>query len=141
MMMKNMQASRKAGMTLIEVMVAMLLLAILVIGGASVMTKAGGGVQEQQNKREALVSADAIMERFWNLSYPELQAYGGSTISTNALVNGVSRDVVVDIGNEALDADTNAYVEVSVTINHSNHADDDVYVTRRYEFGINRAAL
>ncbi len=128
-------------MSLIEVMVATLILAVLVIGGASLMSKVGGGVQEQQNKRESLVSADTIMEKYWNLSYAELEAYAGNSITNDALVNGVWRDVDVQISSESSDVDTNLYFEVRVTIDYSNQAEPDVYVTRRYEHGLSRAAL
>lgn len=125
-----------------EIMIATLVLAVLVIGGAAVLSKAGGGIQQQQNKREALIAADAVMEHFWNRSYYNLKDnFEDSTIATNVSVNGKSMSVAVTVSSESTDVDGNPYLELSVSVRSVSGAPSDVYVTRRYEFGLSRAAL
>lgn len=131
----------KSGFSLVEVMVAVLLLVILLLGGAAVMYQTGGGIQRQQNKREAIMAANAIMERLWNQSYPDLLSIAPRNASETVVVNGLTMNVTVDVGAESTDVDGNPYLELSVDVDHLNSSDDIVIKTRRYEYGISRAAL
>jgi len=60
MVMSRMLINRKAGFSLIEVMVAALILAVLVIGIASALYYAGAIIQDQETKRLAV---DQVVER------------------------------------------------------------------------------
>ena len=133
--------TNKNGFSLVEVMVSVVLLVVLVIGGAAVMYQTGGGIQRQQNKREAIVAMETVMEQYWNQSYPDLQTLGGSTINDTITVNGIAMDVTVDVSAEAADSEGNMYVELKIDVDHLGSSDDVVITTRRYEFGISRAAL
>ena len=131
----------KSGFSLVEVMVAVLLLVVLSLGGAAVMYQTGGGIQRVQNKREAIIAANVIMERLWNQSYADLQSIADSSDSDTVTVNGLTMTVTVDVGVESADVDGNAYLELSVDIDHLAASDDIIIKTRRYEYGISRAAL
>lgn len=133
--------NNKSGFSMVEVMVAVLLLLVLLQGGAAVMYQTGGGIQRQQNKREAIVAAEAVMERFWNRSYSDLQSIADSIITETVIVNGLTMNVPVDVGAESTDAEGKSYIEVSVEIDHLGPSDDILFTTRRYQFGISRAAL
>ena len=129
----------KTGFSLVEIMVSVLVLVVLALGGAAVMYQTGGGIQRQQNKREALVAANSIMEGVWNRSYESLRADSGSTTSTNEVVNGINMAGSLVISAETNDVDVNPYIELQAEIDHLDAETDVVIKTRRYEFGISRA--
>jgi prepilin-type N-terminal cleavage/methylation domain-containing protein len=131
----------KSGFSLVEVVVTILLLVVIALGGSAVMSQTGGGIQRQQNKREALVAANTVMERIWNQSYSVLQSLSDSTINETVTVNGVVMNVTVDVGVESTDPDGQSYIELTVDVDHLSASDDIRITTRRYEFGISRAAL
>jgi prepilin-type N-terminal cleavage/methylation domain-containing protein len=57
-----MKTKHKAGFSLIEIMVAALLLAVLAVGGAAVLSHTGASIKIQGNKRIALELANARLE-------------------------------------------------------------------------------
>lgn len=132
-----------SGFSLVEVMVSVLVLVVLLIGGASVMYQTGGSIQRQQNKREALIAANNVLERFWNRSYEDLRDnFADSVSSLNAAsVNGQTMALNVAFSDELIDANGHPYIEITVDINHLSSGDDVVVVTRRYPYGIGRTAL
>lgn len=138
-----MKTKHKSGFSLVEIMVAVLILAVLAIGGAAVMYQTGGNIQRQQNKREALIVANHIVESYWNLNYGDLRDnYAGGTGSENSVVvNGRTMNLTVDFGAESFDGDGNRYIEISVDVDHLGSGDDVILITRRYLYGIGRAAL
>ena len=137
-----MSKSKKTGVTLIEVMIAIVILVVLVLGSAAVVYQAEGGIQRQQNKREATVAANQLMEVFWNKSYADLRDnYGGTSVSRTETVNGNAMSATISIGAEQPDVNGTLYIEISVDVDHRGAANDIVFVTRRYLYGINKAAL
>ena len=137
---RNMKTKNKSGFSLIEIMVAVILLVTLALGGAAVMYQTGGSIQRQQNKREALVAANFAMESFWNQNYDSLRSLGGTQSSTNADVNGQTMTMTVDILPEDVDIDGNSNVVIVIDVDHMG-SDDVIIRTLRYPFGIGRAAL
>ena len=135
------KTQNKSGFSLVEVVVTILLLVVIALGGSAVMSQAGGGIQRQQNKREALVAANTVMERIWNQSYSDLESRSDSTLNETVTVNGITMNVTVDVGVESTDPDGRSYIELSVDVDHLSASDDILITTRRYEFGISRAAL
>lgn len=139
---------KSQGFTFVEIIVSIVLLVVLALGGAAVMFQTGGSIQRQQNKREALVAANAVMEYFWNQAYDaedpaviDIVAREGTTISRSKEVNGKTMTAQVSFSNKALDADGNEYIEITVEIDHLGIEDDVIITTRRYAFGLSRAAL
>ena len=59
----------KSGFSLIEIMVAMLLLAVLVTGGSKVLSTTGGDIQVYGNKRVALELARTELEGLMAVDY------------------------------------------------------------------------
>lgn len=57
-----MKTKHKSGFSLIEIMVAALVLAVLAVGGAAVLAHTGASIQIQGNKRVALALANARLE-------------------------------------------------------------------------------
>lgn len=142
-MSKLVSQNKKYGFSLIEVMIAVLVLAVLVLGSAAVVYRAGGGIQRQQNKRETIVAANQVLEIFWNMTYADLKGKyaGGSPIARTQLVNGNSLNASVVISEEKTDSHGEQYIEITLDLDHRGGTDDIVFVTRRYEFGLNGASL
>lgn len=89
----------KAGSTLIEVMLAALILVVLALGGGAILRHSGSTVAIQKNKRVAIEAASRQLE--WLRVDPNLSE---GSFETAAIINGQSRRVltdVVDAGNSA----------------------------------------
>lgn len=137
-----MKNSKKNGFSLIEIMVAIVVLIVLVLGAASLTYQLGGGIQRQQNKREAVVVANHVAEAFWNMSYDTLKTdYAGTADKRTVTVNGVSRRVTVTVGDEQTDSWGDSYMEFTVDLDHRSSTDDIVFTIRRYPAGLSRAIL
>jgi type II secretory pathway pseudopilin PulG len=131
----------RAGFSLIEIMVAILLLVVLVIGSAAMMYQTGGTIQRQQNKREALLAANAVMEEYWsNTSYDALFGLDGSSIETNVPVNGISMGGLVSI-DAVTDEEGKECVEITVGIDYLGAQDNVEISARRYRRGLSKVAL
>lgn len=136
LIMKN---KNKSGFSLIEVMVAVLLLMVMAIGSAAVMYQTGGGVQRQQNKREAIVAANTVLESYWNTTYSDLKAAAvNSPISDSVLVNGLTMPSSVTISSGQDGGTGESYVEIKVSITYMAGETVDV-ISRRYEKGLSKA--
>ncbi len=132
----------KAGFSLLEVMVAILVLAALVLGSSALVYRVNGGIQLEQNKREAIISADSVMEFYWNKSYDDLRDnFSDQSIVKSVTVNGRSMTATIALSAEMTDSSGDNYIEISVDVDHRGTANDIVLVTRRYPFGIGRAPL
>ncbi|HEY5653688.1 MAG TPA: type II secretion system protein, partial [Pontiella sp.] len=129
---------RDAGFSLIEVMVSILILGVLVIGSSMASYQIGGNIQRQQNKREAIVQANAILERdYWNKTFSELD--GSVGVSGTIDVNGRSMNYTTQLVSVDEDYDgINDYVEIRVDIDHMDAENDIVFVSRRYRHGLSR---
>lgn len=89
-----MKPKNKSGFSLVEVMVAALILVVLVIGGAALLAHAGSNVQVVGNKRVALERARTRMEQLRATDYMVLReravAAGNREITTTSeTYNGV----------------------------------------------------
>jgi prepilin-type N-terminal cleavage/methylation domain-containing protein len=139
-----MKTKHKSGFSLIEIMVAIIILVVLALGGAAVMYQTGGGIQRQQNKREAIVAANRVLEKYWNTTYVAnaagkgLADVVGSPIQETVLVNGNTMlgSVMISSGTTG----TDNYYEIMVTIPYMT-GDDVVLTSRRYEKGLSKARV
>ena len=134
----DMKTKHKSGFSLIEIMVAVIILVVLALGGAAVMYQTGGGIQRQQNKREAIVAANRVLESLWNRTY----VYIGSSppTSTTESVNGNAMTTDVVISSEQTNADGDNYYDIQIEISYMA-GDTVVLNSRRYEKGLSKAAV
>ncbi len=130
-----MKTKNKSGFSLIEIMVAALLLAVLAVGGAAVLYQTGGDIQVQGNKRIAMEHARSKLEVLAEVDYLELQARAIAAdpeiIIFNETHNGVSFSgtitnrfistggILYDVSSGTLD---NEYLELSVRVQSRGEA-------------------
>lgn len=130
----------KSGFSLVEIMVAVLLLAVLALGGAAVMYQTGGSIQRQQSKREAIVAANHVIESFWNTTFADLGTLAGSSNSVNVTVNGQTQVSTISISAMTNDGNGGNYYEIHVVVPWIAGETVDV-VSRRYEKGLSKARV
>ncbi len=85
------QASCRDGLTLVEILVATLVLGTLAIAGGAIISRGQIDMMGQKYKRAAIEAANEQMEtvvREWD--YSRVQALAGSSQVTNTSLNGVS---------------------------------------------------
>ncbi|VGO17544.1 hypothetical protein PDESU_06141 [Pontiella desulfatans] len=130
-----MKKTQKSGFTLIEVMVACLLLVVVLLGSASVSYRSGAGIQGHQDRREATIAANIILEKYWNMTYPDLQAFAGTSISISKPVNGKTLTGSVDFvqGSDC--------IEIALDLKFNNDSDSIQFATKRYKYGLSKAKL
>lgn len=133
-----MKTTYKYGFSLIEIMVSILILVVLAMGGAAVTYHAGGGIQRQQNKREAIVAANSILEALWSATYESLGT--NPTIQTTAWVNGNTMPVNGIISSEQINEDGDKYREIQISIFYME-GDTVALTSRRYEKGLSKAPV
>lgn len=75
----------RAGFTLVEVMIALLMLSILTIGGAAMLSRASETIAYQEHKRAAIEAANQRMEMIRATPYTAFDGYL-SGVSLNAWV-------------------------------------------------------
>ncbi|MEE9369729.1 MAG: prepilin-type N-terminal cleavage/methylation domain-containing protein [Pontiella sp.] len=134
--MKKKHSKNKSGFSLIEVMVAALLLAVLAIGGAAVLSHAGSNIQVIGNKQIALERARTKLEWLHNFDYQVLRATAvagaPSVVSTNETHNGVTFTIIttnrlVSTGGilDVFSGGTsdNEYIELSARATYRNAAE------------------
>jgi Tfp pilus assembly protein PilV len=80
----DMTKNVKSGFSLIEIMVAILVLIVIVMGSAAMIYQTGGSVQKSGNSRVAAEIVNDVLERARIIGYGNLV---GS--STNLIVNGI----------------------------------------------------
>lgn len=135
-----MKRKKQAGFSLIEVMIAIVILALVILGSAALVFQASGGIQKQQNKREAVVAANTVLERYWNVTYSTLlNDFAGSTETTTETVNGNSMTVTITFSNELV-WDGESYIQILVDVDHAT-GEDIQLTSRRYEFGLSKASI
>ncbi len=133
-----MKTKNKSGFSLIEIMVAVIILTVLALGGAAVMYHTGGGVQRQQNKREAIVAANRVLEALWNTTYANI----GSSPETPSTVsvNGNTMATDVTISDEETNADGDNYYDIKISISYMT-GDTVELNSRRYKKGLSKAVV
>ena len=133
-----MKTKHKSGFSLIEIMVSVIILVVLALGGAAVMYRTGGDIQRQQNKREALVVANRVLEGLWNTTYADLGA--SPLIPAIVAVNGNSMPVSAVISSEQINVDGDNYRDIQISISYVQN--DTVELnSRRYERGLSKAKV
>ena len=133
-----MKTKHKSGFSLIEIMVSVIILVVLALGGAAVMYRTGGDIQRQQNKREALVVANRVLEGLWNTTYADLGA--SPLIPAIVAVNGNAMPVSVVISSEQINVDGDSYRDIQISISYIQN--DTVELnSRRYERGLSKAKV
>lgn len=88
---------RRAGFSLVEVMLAALILVVLALGGGAILQHSGSTVAIQQNKRVAIEAASRQLEQLRTVS-----TLAAGTFDSTAVINGQTRQVttiVEDVGN------------------------------------------
>jgi len=80
----------REGVTLIETMVAMLVLVVLVIGGSATLSHSGSMVVTRENQRAALAAATTVMEE-------NIKGIGVAGLVEDAIeINGYSLETTVE---------------------------------------------
>ncbi len=103
-----MKIKYQSGFSLVEVMFAILILSILVLGSSAILYQAGGTIAIQNNKRAATSVASRRLERLGGMLYEDLRSnFGGEYYieldndrvslapDESVLVNGKLRSIVV----------------------------------------------
>ncbi len=125
--MKKKVAAQMAGFTLLEIMVAILLLAVLAIGGAAALYRTGGSIQAQGNKRIAVELANKVLEEEKATPYLDIVT-SPSSDETSTVVDGIPHTIAITrtryTGPSI--ADEFKRIEVEVTQNN-NISTDTVY--------------
>jgi len=115
-----MKTCRKAGFSLVEIMVSILILVVLALGGSAVLYQTGGDIQVVGNKRVALELAKIEMEGLLAANYDTLRARAVAAdpeiLSRTEIHNGVSISIILTnrlapggiLGNEYIALDVNA---------------------------------
>lgn len=132
---------KKSGFTLIEIAVALLVFTTLILGAAAMNRYSGTGIMERQIKRESVVVANHVMERYWNQSYGDLISLSsGSPKGSEETIGTKSVDATAAF---SMDSDSRGddYVLITVTVNFGDDDDPVVLSTRRYELGLSKAGL
>ena len=113
----------KSGFSLIEIMVAMLLLGVLVLGGSKVLSATGGDIQVYGNKRVALELARTELEGLMAADYFTLRdaAVAGNpqTGSRSETWNGIA--VTINWTNRLVSAGgilDNEYIALDVAVSY-----------------------
>ena len=92
-----MHVNHKSGFSLIEVMVAALILVVLVIGGGALMYHAGGNIKVMGNKHLAMERAMSKLESYRSRDYFDLRAAAVADSPevnvTNELHNGITMTI------------------------------------------------
>lgn len=87
------RGKRRGGFSLIEILIAVVVLAVLAVGGAVLMPRAGASVTVQKNKRAALYAAEQRLEQLRAQPYCNINdgSFGSvsSTPDETVAVNGV----------------------------------------------------
>lgn len=136
-----MKKQNKSGFSLIEVMVSILILLVLIIGGAAVLYQTGGTIQVEGNKRAVLERVRTEFERQRNLDYMVLRARAVNgnpeVINYNEVYNGMS--ISVSFTNELIATGgilntmssgvlDNEYIKLSVLATYGTGSDDTVFL-------------
>ena len=148
---------RRGGFTLVEVMLALLILSILVIGGMTFVAHSSGTIAQQNNKRAAISAANRRMELVRSVPYttftdewevgssPVYLEYNYQTdefshFSENpwetVLINGKSRNILtkVRLVNSLTFSglDPVQCVEIEVRVNSGANGTEDVVLLSYY---------
>lgn len=129
-----MKTNRKSGFSLIEIMVASLLLAVLAVGGAAVFHQTGAGIQIYGNKRVAMEYARSWIETSKDVDYFVLRGRAADApVSLSTTVNGVVLTTISDItlhgdpgGDGVYGPLGNEYLELEVEVQYGRSADEKV---------------
>ena len=132
-----MKTKNKSGFSLIEIMVASLLLAVLALGGAAVLYRTGGGIQVYGNKRIAMEYARSMIETLKVEDYfVSRNRSSDDPVVTVETVNGVSLAITTDLtlhGADPADPDVgpldNEYVELEIQVQYGRSADERVIMS------------
>ena len=103
---------RKMGFTLVEIMVAIVILLVLVLGVANVLYQVGGTVHVQGNTRMAMDAVDDLLEAVTSQDQGSL-----SDFSTNIVKNGVTYSVQATVVDDSAIRST-----VNISISYKNQS-------------------
>ena len=133
-----MKTKHKSGFSLVEIMVSILILTVLALGGSAVLYHTGGNIQRQQNKREAIVAANHVLEALWNMTYANLGS--NPTKPATVSVNGNTMPVVVTILTGQTNVDGDKYHGIQISISYMA-GETVVLDSHRYAKGLSKAAV
>lgn len=122
----------KKGFSLVEVMIAVLLLTIMALGGAAFMQRAGSTVTIQKSKRAAIIAASRRLEQlrtepFDNINDSPVGALwyidGANNVVTDkpaetVSINGRQRPFYVEIQRFSESSPTREYVRATVYVQY-----------------------
>lgn len=111
---KKRNRAQRSGFSLLEVMIALLLLSVMTIGGAAMMMHSGETLAYQENKRAAIEAANRRMElirstastyfnglnvgqKYWLEYNGTVLVTSGSNPNENILINGSSMPITTEV--------------------------------------------
>lgn len=121
----------KSGFTLIEVMMAILILAALAMGGAAVLYQTGGTIKETGNKRFALELARSEMEDLFGQDYWDTRSQAkDDPISkpVNQTLSIITTDIILHKKYDPMDDE---YLELDVQVQYGSSISDRVHLNIR----------
>jgi prepilin-type N-terminal cleavage/methylation domain-containing protein len=114
----------KAGFTLIEILLAALIIALLVVGGAATMYHTGSNIRIQGNRRIALQMANQRLEHARNNYYYNIVPPVYDVADTYFLTADSSTPYLLDLNNskqtETVQIDNVMYTMTTEVIRHSS---------------------
>lgn len=126
-----MNTKRASGFSLIEVMVAVVVLSVLVVGSAAIIYQAGGTIAIQNNRRAAISVASGRLEQLDGMLYEDIRSNSGGsyyiTLSGDkvssapdemVLINGRNRPVVVEAQTVFLTFPDREFVRVEARVQY-----------------------
>jgi len=119
-----METNSKSGFSLVEIMVAVLILTVLALGGAAILYRAGGTVAIQNGKRAAISAANRRLEQLSTVPYADIASSGyinrfnnvvASEPDETVTINGRQRKIVAKV-DKMMDASWPAREFARVTV-------------------------
>ena len=124
----TMKTKNKSGFSLVEIMVAALLLAVLAIGGAAVMYQTGGNIQIQGNKRIALELANEVLERYQSIEYSDIPSSDTDTISVDGIAHLVAINSTIEHFPSPSPSVADEYKQIEVRVSYRSGLDNVVVI-------------
>ncbi|MFC1467991.1 prepilin-type N-terminal cleavage/methylation domain-containing protein [Verrucomicrobiota bacterium] len=141
---KNALAEPRGGATLVEVMIAVIILAVIVIGAGAMLSLSRGTISVQRNKHVALAKAIEIMERIQAETYANIRPPDPSptiytldenlniNADTNYVwyvdINGIDRPISIAVERFNTTSPTNEFVRVNLELEYREVTEEKIEI-------------